>query len=778
MRTPDFLNRNEEFKLFENNIYLNASSATGRIILIYSTPGIGKARFVQEYIAKHYPNSLTLEVKIAASSSMISSPYQFINALYSKMKEVVLARRSFSIIPSIEFTLNLISLSLSVEINSDIPKDVLKKINSIRYFFRECPQNIILSFENFQIIDNESLKILQSFIRENSNLVAFFEYTTDEVHGSSHLLNLFEYFKDCSVFARPIELKKLDSELVLQIVEQSSKKEISKKEFQDYYIRYNGNIDELMICFIQNNNEITNPQNIFDEEKLSPQAIYISYILLFCRGHLFTDELLKLISSSPTDFWNEKLLMKVCYELQKYNIISIDNNEIILNNSSIRILEHSKLNATAYVAFNDVQIDCYKKLETNTVSTESLYRLIYSYYIFKDSNILNLLPYIKKHLIYSDSFYEVIKQIDEISNSISNESKIKQKLILGIVDILYSLGCMQEAEFKLETIFCKNNLLHLMYMLALKSVLKAEDFHQFYIDTRKAYKNYPEVTLFCDYINLYYKMKYAKSNEAKNYAQKILDNRKYRPYLVFYFVKKNQTTYLNNDEAIKILEDCERAFREHNRTDLAIRTKVTLAMRYANKGKLKKAKILLQDAEKENKYDCLQYYFLNNFAMIDILEHNFHDTLEKNLKDALLLQPTHYEKGIILCNLLIYYCETSKLCEAKEIAKQLEDIDFYQYAFEQYNHILHYNLYYFYSIINDNTYKQKHFLELKKLYQYAPIDLQEYMDATIFASKELPTSHRRYFYSKYPYRPDYIGYWQLEAPDFSSIYVKNLESND
>ena len=143
MRTPDFLNRNEEFKLFENNIYLNASSATGRIILIYSTPGIGKARFVQEYIAKHYPNSLTLEVKIAASSSMISSPYQFINALYSKMKEVVLARRSFSIIPSIEFTLNLISLSLSVEINSDIPKDVLKKINSIRYFFRECPQNVI-----------------------------------------------------------------------------------------------------------------------------------------------------------------------------------------------------------------------------------------------------------------------------------------------------------------------------------------------------------------------------------------------------------------------------------------------------------------------------------------------------------------------------------------------------------------------------------------------------------------------------------------------------------
>lgn len=773
MKTPDFLNRDKEFKLFENHIYKKATSTAGRAILLYSNPGIGKARFVQEYVAKHYPNLLYLDVKIPSSSSMIASPYQFVNALYLKVEKIMSNKVQFNIISSIEFTWKILSLSLSFEKDSDIPKDILKKIKLIRYFFREWQQNIIISFENFQIIDIESIQIIQSFIKNYSNLIVFFEYTTDKLHTSSHLLDLFDYIKEYSVFFNPIELKKMDSSLVLKIVEQSIENQISKSKFQDYYIQFNGNIDELIIYFVQNNNEEIDPQRILSNELLSPQAIYISYILLFCRGHLYLDELLKIINYTPDGFWDEKLLMNVCAELEKYHIISIDKNEIILNNSSIRILENSKLNATAYVAFNTVQNDCYNKLANKINSTEALYRLIYTYYILRDSNILKLLPYIKEHLIYANSFYEVIRQIDEISNFISNESKLKQKLILGIVDILYSLGHIDEALFKLETIFCKDNLSHLMYMLALKGALKKEDFLHFYVCVRQKYENIPEVTLFCDYINLYYKMKYSVSETAKDYAETILKNEKYKSFLVYYFVQKNYSTYLNNDEAIEILDKCEKAFRQKNRSDLAIRTKITRAMRNANKGNLEIARNILKEAEDENKYDCLQYYFLNNFAMIDILEHNFRSAIEQNLKDALLLLPNHYEKGIILCNLLIYYCETSNFSQAKKIADELENKDFYQYAFEQYNHIIHYNLYYYYSSIKDAPHMKKHLGELHKLYKHAPSELQEYMDATIFGKKELPPNHRRYYYSKYPYRPDYIGYWQLEVPDFSLVDAKN-----
>ena len=777
MAKYDFVNRHREFSYFEKNITPRENTSTSRAILLYSESGIGKARFVEEYIARHYPFSLSFEVKIAASPSMVSPPYHFFNTFYAKMENTLLAVKKIKIIPSIEFSWKFFTFNISIEKNSDIPKDIEKKIKTVRRFLNEYPQDIILSFENFQVIDLESLLILQSLMKEYDNLLFFFEYSLDENHGSSHLLNIFEYIRDYSVFAKPVRLEKMDQTTVFQIIEQASENPISQNKFRDYYIRYQGNIDELMIYLIYNNldNEIE-PKMIFETGQLSNQAIFVSYILLFCRGHLFSDELLKLISLAPEGIWNRRNLKKICEELYKYNIVTMEDEEIILNNSAIQILEHSQLSATAYTAFGIVEADSSRKLsDNNHSSTESLYRLIYSYYIFKDERILELLPYIKERLIYSDSFYKVIKKIDEINHSIPDSSRLKEQLTLGIVDILYSLGHMSEALSKLKIIFCEDNLQHLMYMLALKGVLKEEDFLDFYTDTRKRYKNIPEVKLFCDYIYLYYLMKYSPSQVAKNYAKKILDNKKYQPYLVYYFVQKNYSTYLNNDEAICLLEKSENEFRKQGRNDLAIRTKITLAMRNANLGQLEKAEKILHEAENENKYDCMQCYFLNNFAMINILKGNFCDEVENNLREALFLMPTHYEKGIILCNLLIYYCETNNLFNAQNIAKQLEDVTFYQYSFEQYNHILHYNLYFYYSVIQDNGNAGKHYMALKRLYENAPDELREYMDATIFGENKLPVTHRRYYYSKYKYRPDYIGYWQLEVPDFSSVYEERSE---
>ena len=85
----------------------------------------------------------------------------------------------------------------------------------------------------------------------------------------------------------------------------------------------------------------------------------------------------------------------------------------------------------------------------------------------------------------------------------------------------------------------------------------------------------------------------------------------------------------------------------------------------------------------------------------------------------------------------------------------------------QYQHIIHWNLYYYYSTINDTDKMNQHAVQLKKLQNNAPTELQEYISATLDKTIQLPTTHRRYFYSKLPYRPDYIGYWQLEVPDFS-----------
>lgn len=197
-------------------------------------------------------------------------------------------------------------------------------------------------------------------------------------------------------------------------------------------------------------------------------------------------------------------------------------------------------------------------------------------------------------------------------------------------------------------------------------------------------------------------------------------------------------------------------------------------MRNANIGNLETARILLKEAQKENIYSCRECYFLNNFSVIDILDEKFTKDVENNLKNALLFIPSHYEQGIILCNLLIYYSKTKDFEKAKDIATQLEMPQYQQYMFEQYNHIIHYNLYYYYSVIGDSSKINQHYTELEKLSKICPLELKEYMNATVFHKTKLSPQHRRYFYTKYPYRPDYIGYWQLEVPDFTVVHSENF----
>ena len=388
-------------------------------------------------------------------------------------------------------------------------------------------------------------------------------------------------------------------------------------------------------------------------------------MILFYGSEIYKDTLLKILVKIKKILWNYSKIEKFCAELEQYHIINIENEKLILNNSIINYLEEVKSVEEAFVAFRIVEEYCYNELLTGDSKNDSLFRLIYLYFLFNDERIITLLPYIKERLINAQSINQVLDQIESISKSGKIDLKLKQKLILGIVDILYAIGNMSMARKKLDTIFQKDNLQHEMYNLALKGLLNELDFASYYNELFRKYKSQVRIELFCEYMMLYHKMKYESSTTAKKYAQKLLRTKQYKNYLEYYFILKNFSTYLNNNEAIIALQQCINVFESQKRKDLAIRTKVTLAMRIANIGDLMTARKILKEAENENIYSCREYYFLNNISVIDILEGNISDEVESNLKNALLFLPTQYEKGIILCNLLIYYCEMNDLNERK-----------------------------------------------------------------------------------------------------------------
>jgi len=69
-----------------------------------------------------------------------------------------------------------------------------------------------------------------------------------------------------------------------------------------------------------------------------------------------------------------------------------------------------------------------------------------------------------------------------------------------------------------------------MYNLALKASLNDCEFALYYESLKQKYKNLKRVVLFCEYIHLYYKMKFFTARDAKEYAESLLDNAEFKNY--------------------------------------------------------------------------------------------------------------------------------------------------------------------------------------------------------------------------------------------------------
>ena len=759
------VNRTTEMAALKESMLKNSKSEHGKVLMLYSDAGIGKARLIEEYIKKMYPKAAKLNIKIPASTQGIMADFSFFNAFFEQIEKNIYENR-YSL--NIHFKIEIPYFPFILEMHKlgDTPQNIIKKTKKCERIFKNYEHEIVIAIENSQIMDITSLNIFTEFLKKYKNIIMFMQYTTDAGHNKQAMQNVFDYIKDYSVTSVPVLLHQLTPDHAIMVISNKLDKDIDSTLIKEKYLEVHGNMDELLLYSA---NEL-DPKTALDaqiEQSLSKDAKYILYLILFYRGTIYKDELYRLLLMTLEETWDKDRMEKILIELQEKFLITIDNTKISINNSVIAELEDSLSSPTAYVAYSIVKEKSFEDLERQSYELDSLYRLIYLFSLFNSKDIISLLPYIKERLIQENSIYKVIEQIKKIISSGKISDVWIQKLQIGLVDILYSIGDVESAREELNLIFNPENLQHHMYRLAFKSALSEKDFKEYYEMLRKQYEDHPRIVLFCDYMLLYHKMKYSSSTEALSYAKKLLNAEENSHYLEYYFVLKNFSTYENNLSAIHCLTQCIDAFKKYNRHDLAVRTEVTLAMRYANIGSLDESYQILNLAHSENVYECRECYFLNNFAVIEILKGNFVPEVEKNLKNALLFKPSKYEEGIILCNLLIYYCKTSNITKATRTATYLEGFEYQQYRFEQYQHIIHWNLYYYYSTINDTDKMNQHAVQLKKLQNNAPTELQEYISATLDKTIQLPTTHRRYFYSKLPYRPDYIGYWQLEVPDFS-----------
>src|SRR5699024_6851326 len=100
---------------------------------------------------------------------------------------------------------------------------------------------------------------------------------------------------------------------------------------------------------------------------------------------------------------------------------------------------------------------------------------------------------------------------------------------------------------------------------------------------------------------------------------------------------------------------------------------LSLSMITAYIGDIAQARQYIEDAVKLDSRELSLCYILNNKAVLELLDNTYSNRTEKNLRNALLLCVSKYEKLIVNANLLIFYCLTNNYSEASRIANVIEE---------------------------------------------------------------------------------------------------------
>lgn len=151
-------------------------------------------------------------------------------------------------------------------------------------------------------------------------------------------------------------------------------------------------------------------------------------------------------------------------------------------------------------------------------------------------------------------------------------------------------------------------------------------------------------------------------------------------------------------------------------------------------------------------------YTLNNKAVLELLDNTYSNRTEKDLRNALLLCESKYENLIVNANLLIFYCITNNFSEATRIANIIEKSNYLDFQYEEFLHIIYQNLYYYYDLFKHNDDKRQYYYDQILDLVNSPKTKESTKFLASGMNHLIKTS---YFYAQFPFRADFLGYWEF-----------------
>lgn len=782
-----FYDREEERSELSKRI--QSTNGRAKIILLYGHSGVGKTGLMAELFRTVLSTRPHIYIQISkiAPSTIESSFYlnRFYEEMLKQSKEGLSSENFNSQHPLVllrlrqlfRFLIRWLSSVLHIYeketlIEDQYNADLIQK----RDFIVECLNKTpyIVDFENIQFIDRQSFDFLKDIVSRTNQTVFVLEYTLNKDEPSAYQ----DFYSELTQFNADIDrffLERLNDEDALRLVSSKPRDEYDRDRILNSYHQNDGNLYQIILYDYNASDSLdqiqSRVQELVNHSNQSTELFLLD--LVYLNGGRFEKRSLQAVVTSPNTSGQlclpqkefERALKKVISSQmldEKQNIVSV-------HDSVLTALENQQVNPVLYSAYN--LLTHFYFTQSPSDRSAQIYRLsqLFSLYLrFMDDQLLVILPDIRKAVLsykYPQEIYTRLEQFIKLLQDHSGSNKMLYQAVCKLlVELCIELGNTEKAWELFSGLHdlrpSEENLLKArIYELGMDTT-EVEAISDL---VSKATDNSRE-KLLLQLSQIHVAMRVWTQSETLTLVQQVVRNSTYWIYPEFAFALADLAELV--DDSSKSLELYRKGvalLEKNHRGDLAGCLYANMCMSLGYLGRLQEAKDSLSKMRKDGINEPV---YLNNSAVLELLQNHATEGCVKSLQDALLLRVNRFEELIIRNNLLIAWTMTKNWSCADSAYQYLCESGFEAFRYGEFLQMCYQNLL-FYNRERGKT-EQARFWKKKLTDLAASPNTSAGTKAVIHAMLHQDAS--TIYYGNFPFRAEFLCYWGIPPAYVDSAF--------
>ncbi|MBQ9720244.1 MAG: ATP-binding protein [Oscillospiraceae bacterium] len=777
----DFYDRDLERKKLID-IVGDRQKLNAKVIFLYGYSGVGKSCLIDYLLQTVYEWQPHIQVFVPNIPHQVSPALdscEYFNRLY----DAILKKSKLDVKPDDSLLSNPLtqhrinqSIHLAVQtaasvagidpiIGGGTQAQLLLKRNFIVDYLRKTPH--VVDIQNIQAVDLHSWEFLKEIMEQAPKNAFVLEYTLSDEEDSGYL-RLCNELKQARFDVKPFRLKRLNDTDALKLLPHEISGAAQREYILDIYHKSRGNLCQI-ILFRDTSPESTDyiREAVSDMIKDRAQStnLFLLNLVYLHKGHI-TENDLRYFATSPElnarhPVVSEKKYAESFEWLRSQKFLQERNGELFIHDSILNALDAQRENVVLRQAYQTLVLHYMSwRPEDASQQIHRLSHLFFLYLRFEDSQLLSILPDIRRAILSSKYPQAACKALQEFISTLRKQPNPNPQLCSEVYTLLTEI-CIETGDE--NTAWEMLNSIPDMLPEKLR-VLKGriyelgmgnEEVAKISSLIEESAPNSRE-RLLLELSRLHVAMRVKTQTENNLLILPIIENETYKQYYEYAFILSDYAELVDSPrKAIDLYHAGIRLLVEHGQDALAGCLYANICMSYGYLGEIDQAAKNLELAKLQGVDEPV---YLNNLVALELLRRNVTQESAQKLKDALLLHANRFERLIIHNNLLIVQVLLKNWAQADAEYKYLKYSGFESFQYGEFLHLCYQNLL-FYSVKRGLKNERAAYTEqLKRLCSSSTTSEGTKAVIQAMLSKK---EDDHIFYSRFPYRAEFLCYWGI-----------------